>query len=262
MPKSILIFCLSFFFITIFALDNNWFIEKARESYQESQKIQTSDIKKKNKLEESIALLSAIFYQEKSLNKERVLQLASLYYQRQDYGPALYHFRKAQILDPFDKEIVKNILQVKRIIAKDPSLQDNNFISINKLFFKLEFLNTREILYFIGLIYLLAWIFIIFYYIKKSLTKRIFLFISFLSSLVIGLVFLAGFLMKQANQNNLAIAKYSTPLYQGSGEFYTQISNAEIGEDFEVVAEYQDWRKIKTAAEQYYWIKEQDLFIY
>ena len=203
-----------------------------------------------------------VSYEKKSLKKNKALQLASLYYQRQDYGPALYHFRKAQTLDPFDKEIAENILQVKRTIAQDPNLQDNNFISASKIFFKLEFLNTKDIFYFIGAIYLLAWVFIIFCYIKKILTKKNIVFISFFSFLVIGLVFSIGFLIKQTNQSNLAIVKYSTPLYQGAGDFYTQISNATIGEDFEIISEYKDWRKVKTAAEQYYWIKKQYLFIY
>ena len=258
-----------FFLITTIleAKDSEWYFQQSKKKFEQT--TQTRGLEKIQKLEEAIVLSNSLFYknennffQQPTQKKKPALQTASLYYQRKDFVNAIYFFRLAQLSTPFDTEIQKNILAVKRKLTKDPYFDSDNFIYPNLIFLKLEFFSFTWIIAFIGILNMIFWGLLTTFYLKKILNKKLIL--KTLTAIVLIFIFIfVGFLsIKESQKNTLAITKYKTNLYQGPGVFFTQLSSAPQGEEFIVNKKKKYWLQIKTATSQYYWIKKQDVFLY
>ena len=254
------------FFISILlginarAQEPNWHLTQAQEKFKLASTQQGVD--KIHRLEEAILLTLPLFYQNKSAKDTTAFQIASLFYQRKDFVQALYFFRQAQLLMPFDKKIQESIQEVKRKLIDNPELAEDNFITASKIFIKLEFISLSWLWILSGVLNLFFWATLTVYYLRQKLIRKTLVKTAIAACSLFIFCFVGVILIKNLQKNNLAISKYSALLYQGAGDFYTHPYSSSNGEEFEIEIEKDNWLQVKTSTNQYFWIKKQDVLLY
>lgn len=264
-------FCFLFLLVVdvkiVKAKNTEWYFQQTKQKFAQSK--QKRGIEKTQKLEEATLLSNTLFhqnfsnfYQSSNQKKKLATQTASLYYQRKDFANALYFFRLAQLFTPFNTKVQENILNIKRKLAEDPDLQKDNFITPSLIFLKFNFFSMVWLVAFIGILNVFFWIMVGIFYFKRQLKKKQFFKILTTTLLTFLLVFFGSGLWKKSQENNLAIAKYETNLYQGPGIFFTKLASVPQGEEFKIEKQKETWLQVKTATNQYYWVNKQNIFIY
>jgi len=222
-----------------------------------------------NKLYQSEKYDEAISIYEELINNNYVsfelhYNLGNSYYRTDNVGFAIYNYHKALKIDP-DNEDAKFNLEMSKLKTIDKFDEIPDFFLDNLAFNIANWFNEKTWTIISTIIFLIAILFIaLFYKSREVFSKKMFLNLSFLFSIVFVLSFY--FANKQSNyQNSMTngvILSPSAYIKSEPDENSTDIIILHEGTTFDLLSEENSWNKVKLADGNIGWISSNKVLLY